>query len=349
MRVVLQRVRSARVTVDDREIGRIDHGLLAYVGEGRDDGKADVEYVVGKVRELRVFEDDTGKMNRSLVDVGGDVLIVSQFTLYGDCRRGRRPSFDSAAPPTEARAVYDDLVASLRVSGLRVETGEFQAMMAVELVNDGPVTLIRDSRLEPTHDYRPSELEPMRRSLVLLTIAGEGALVIVALVWQRQRGLSLDTGGLSEGIICGVAAAVVFALANWYLLCGAPVFPGVTAIRRVYRTMFQPLFDGVGAVDVVVISMATGIGEELLFRGVLQTEFGLVPASLVFGLLHMGGSGAFAFGCWVAVMGGALGGLAVWTQGLLAPIIAHAADDAAALVYIRCVLDCAGVSVVSGH
>ena len=187
----------------------------------------------------------------------------------------------------------------------------------------------------------------MRRSLVLLAIAGEGALVIVALVWQRLRGLPLETGGLSEGVVVGVAAAVVFALANWYLLCGAPVFPGVTSIRRLYRSMFKPLFDGVGAVDVVVISVAAGIGEELLFRGVLQAEFGLVPASLVFGLLHMGGSGTFAFGCWVAVMGAVLGGLAVWTQGLLAPIIAHAAYDAVALAYIRWVPDCAGVSAVS--
>ena len=146
MRVVLQRVRSARVTVDDREVGRIGQGLLVYVGVGRDDGKADVEYVVGKVRELRVFADDAGKMNRSLVDVGGDVLVVSQFTLYGDCRRGRRPSFDKAAAPAEARSVYDDLVASLRMSSVRVETGEFQAMMNVELVNDGPVTLLLDSR-----------------------------------------------------------------------------------------------------------------------------------------------------------------------------------------------------------
>ena len=188
----------------------------------------------------------------------------------------------------------------------------------------------------------------MTRSLVALAIAGEGALVVVALVWQRLRGLPLEIGGLSEGVVVGVAAAAVFALANWYLLCRAPILPGVTAVRRLYRTMFKPLFDGVGPVDLVVISVAAGIGEELLFRGVLQTEFGVVTASLVFGLLHMGGSGTFAFGCWVAVMGGALGGLAVWTHGLLAPIVAHAAYDAAALAYIRWVPDCAAVSAVSG-
>ena len=101
--------------------------------------------MVGKIIDLRIFEDDAGKMNRSLREVGGEVLVVSQFTLYGDCRRGRRPSFDAAAPPEQARAVYDDLVDGLRAGGVKVETGEFQAMMNVELVNDGPVTLLLDS------------------------------------------------------------------------------------------------------------------------------------------------------------------------------------------------------------
>ena len=145
MRVVLQRVSSARVTVDDREIGRIGFGLLAFVGIGREDGTVDVDYVAGKIRELRVFEDEAGKMNRSLVEAGGEVLVVSQFTLYGDCRRGRRPSFDGAAPPAQARGIYEELVANLRAGGLNVQTGEFQAMMRVELVNDGPVTLLLES------------------------------------------------------------------------------------------------------------------------------------------------------------------------------------------------------------
>ena len=107
--------------------------------------QADIDYVAGKVRDLRLFEDDNGKMNRSLSDVGGAALVVSQFTLYGDCRRGRRPSFDRAAPPAEARATYDALIGALRERGVKVETGVFRAMMDVELVNDGPVTLLLDS------------------------------------------------------------------------------------------------------------------------------------------------------------------------------------------------------------
>ena len=126
-------------------MGRIGQGLLVFVGVGRKDTQADVEYIVGKIRQLRVFEDQDGKMNRSLVDVGGEVLVVSQFTLYGDCRRGRRPSFDAAAPPAAARATYESLIDALRRSGVAVQTGEFQAMMDVELVNDGPVTLMLDS------------------------------------------------------------------------------------------------------------------------------------------------------------------------------------------------------------
>ncbi|MCE2542389.1 MAG: D-aminoacyl-tRNA deacylase [Acidobacteria bacterium] len=146
MRVVLQRVSSARVSVDGRECGRIARGLVALVGVGREDGPADVEYAAGKIRNLRLFEDDAGRLNRSLAEVGGELLVVSQFTLYGDCRRGRRPSFDKAAAPADALAIYEDFVAALRASGLTVRTGEFQAMMQVELVNDGPVTLLLDSR-----------------------------------------------------------------------------------------------------------------------------------------------------------------------------------------------------------
>ena len=146
MRVVLQHVGSARVRVDDAEVGQIGHGLLVFVGVGKEDGPEDVDYMVGKIRDLRILEDEEGKMNRSVVDAAGDLLVVSQFTLYGDCRRGRRPSFDSAAPPDHAHALYDELVVKLRASGLRVETGQFQAMMDVELVNVGPVTILLDSK-----------------------------------------------------------------------------------------------------------------------------------------------------------------------------------------------------------
>lgn len=151
MRSVIQRVRSARVTVDDRVVGAIGHGLLALVGVEEGDTTADVDYVAGKIRDLRIFEDEgdeTGRkrMNRSVVDVGGSVLVVSQFTLSGDVRGGRRPSFIDAAPPDVARALYEKVVASLRASGLKVETGEFQAMMIVALENDGPVTILVDSR-----------------------------------------------------------------------------------------------------------------------------------------------------------------------------------------------------------
>ena len=145
MRLLLQRVSSARVSVDGRETGRIGKGLLIFVGVGRGDEEADVERMIGKIGDLRIFKDDAGKMNRSLREVGGAVLVVSQFTLYGDCRRGRRPSFDAAAPPERARVIYDALVSGLRASGVLAETGEFQAMMSVELVNDGPVTLLLES------------------------------------------------------------------------------------------------------------------------------------------------------------------------------------------------------------
>jgi D-tyrosyl-tRNA(Tyr) deacylase len=145
MRAVLQRVTSARVSVHGEQIGRIGAGLLVFVGVGKDDDSSDIEYIVGKVLALRVFEDDQQRMNRSVAEMGGEIMIVSQFTLYGDCRRGRRPSFDQAAAPAEARGIYEDLVTKLRESGLRVETGEFQAVMDVELVNEGPVTLLLES------------------------------------------------------------------------------------------------------------------------------------------------------------------------------------------------------------
>ena len=145
MRAVVQRVTSARVTVDDREVGGIGHGLLVLVGIARDDGRDDVSYLVDKVVGLRVFPDDDGRMNRSVREVGGGILLVSQFTLYGDCRRGRRPSFDGAAAPRDARRVYDELVRRFRDGGVSVETGVFQAHMRVESVNDGPVTILLDT------------------------------------------------------------------------------------------------------------------------------------------------------------------------------------------------------------
>lgn len=147
MRAVIQRVTSARVSVADRVVGTIDRGLLVLVGIGRGDGEADVAFVAGKIRDVRVFEGEGGRpMDRSVAEVGGSVLVVSQFTLYGNVRKGRRPSFDAAAPPAEARGLYEALVRELRSAGLPVATGEFQAIMQVELVNDGPVTVLLDSR-----------------------------------------------------------------------------------------------------------------------------------------------------------------------------------------------------------
>jgi D-tyrosyl-tRNA(Tyr) deacylase len=146
MRAVVQRVLRATVIVAGSTTAEIGTGLLALVGVAGDDGPADAEYIVSKIRELRVFPDAEGKMNRSVIDAGGAVLVVSQFTLQGDCRKGRRPSFDSAAPGPVARALYDDVVTQLRASGLDVQTGVFGAEMDLELVNHGPVTLLLDSR-----------------------------------------------------------------------------------------------------------------------------------------------------------------------------------------------------------
>jgi D-tyrosyl-tRNA(Tyr) deacylase len=147
MRAVIQRVTSARVRTGERVVGEIAAGLLVLLGVGRDDTEADVRYIAGKIRDVRVFASEAGKpMDRSVADVGGAVLIVSQFTLYGDVRKGRRPAFDAAAPPEAARAAYEGVVRELRSTGLSVATGEFQAMMQVELINDGPVTVLVDSR-----------------------------------------------------------------------------------------------------------------------------------------------------------------------------------------------------------
>lgn len=151
MRAVVQRVRTARVTVDGREVGAIGRGLLVFVGVERDDGPEDLAYVAAKVRDLRIFDDEGDRsgrkrMNRSVGDVGGAVLVVSQFTLSADLSRGRRPSFEAAAAPEVARPMYEALVRELRAAGLDVQTGEFQAMMLVALENDGPVTILLDSR-----------------------------------------------------------------------------------------------------------------------------------------------------------------------------------------------------------
>ena len=146
MRAVVQRVTTARVTVDERVTGEIAAGLLVLLGVQEGDGPSDVQYIASKIRDLRIFSDDAGKMNLSVLDRQGAVLVVSQFTLSGDARNGRRPSFASAAPPQIARAWYEDVVRELKTSGLRVETGEFQAMMQVALINDGPVTILLDSR-----------------------------------------------------------------------------------------------------------------------------------------------------------------------------------------------------------
>jgi len=145
MRAVVQRVSRAQVAVDEEITGQIGPGLLVLLGVGRDDTEADATYLAEKICGLRIFEDAQGKMNLSLQEVSGSVLAVSQFTLYGDVRRGKRPSFDAAAPPEKARQLYEFFVEQVRAHGLRCETGRFQQMMQVELVNDGPVTILLDS------------------------------------------------------------------------------------------------------------------------------------------------------------------------------------------------------------
>ncbi len=145
MRAVVQRVSRARVEVDGRTTGEIGEGLLVLVGVAKTDAEADAAQLAEKIAGLRLFNDDNGKMNRSVEEVGGAVLVVSQFTLHGDCRKGRRPSFDRAAPAAQAQTLYEKFLHVLRHRGLKVETGVFQAMMEVELVNAGPVTLLVDT------------------------------------------------------------------------------------------------------------------------------------------------------------------------------------------------------------
>ncbi len=147
MRAVVQRVTRASVTVATRLTGAIDQGLLVFLGAGAGDGAGDLAYIVDKIANLRIFADAAGKMNRSVLDIGGGVLVVSQFTLYGDARTGRRPAFTGALEPVAARALYEESLVALRAAGVvRVEAGEFAADMAVDLLNDGPVTILLDSR-----------------------------------------------------------------------------------------------------------------------------------------------------------------------------------------------------------
>ncbi|PYS02081.1 MAG: D-tyrosyl-tRNA(Tyr) deacylase [Acidobacteria bacterium] len=145
MRAVIQRVSAARVLINEKEYSRIGRGLLVLVGVEKEDTNEDAEALARRIVELRIFEDEAGKMNRSISDIGGEILAVSQFTLLGDCRRGRRPSFDPAAPPDIARPLYERFVNEVDALGVAVETGVFQAMMNIELTNQGPVTFILDS------------------------------------------------------------------------------------------------------------------------------------------------------------------------------------------------------------
>jgi D-tyrosyl-tRNA(Tyr) deacylase len=147
MRAVVQRVARASVTVGDRVTGAIERGLLVLLGAGAGDGPADLQYIVDKIVNLRIFADEAGKMNRSVLDIAGAVLVVSQFTLYGDARQGRRPAFTGALEPVAAKALYEQSLVQIAAAGVKhVQAGEFAADMAVELVNDGPVTILLDSR-----------------------------------------------------------------------------------------------------------------------------------------------------------------------------------------------------------
>ena len=145
MRLVIQRVDEAQVKVEGKVTGQIGKGLLVFVGISKTDTEKEADYLLDKLTGLRIFPDDAGRMNRNIADAGGSLLIVSQFTLYGDCRKGRRPSFDLAAPPEQAKVLYDHFIAAARRTPVPVETGIFQASMQVHLVNHGPVTIIVES------------------------------------------------------------------------------------------------------------------------------------------------------------------------------------------------------------
>ena len=145
MRGLVQRVKRGKVTVNDSQVGSINKGAVVFLGVGKEDDIDDAQYLADKITNLRIFQDEEGKMNLSLKDIEGEVLVVSQFTLYGDCRKGRRPSFYDAAPPEKAEELYQKFCKLMEEKGIKVEKGEFQAMMVVEIINDGPVTFILDS------------------------------------------------------------------------------------------------------------------------------------------------------------------------------------------------------------
>lgn len=146
MRAVIQRVNKGSVTVNDKIIGKIGNGLLVLLGVGRGDENKDADYLAEKITNLRIFEDENAKMNRSLLETDGEMLVVSQFTLLGDCRKGRRPSFTNAAGPNRAKELYEYFVSQVKIKGVKVQTGQFRTIMAVSLINDGPVTLIVESQ-----------------------------------------------------------------------------------------------------------------------------------------------------------------------------------------------------------
>jgi len=146
MRAVIQRVKQARVRVEERTLGEIKEGLLCFLGVGKNDQETDADYLAVKIPQLRIFADNDGKFNRSLLDIGGSILVVSQFTLFADCRKGRRPSFSEAAEPEQAKALYHRFITKLKENAITVAEGEFQAHMTVELINDGPVTLLLDTK-----------------------------------------------------------------------------------------------------------------------------------------------------------------------------------------------------------
>jgi len=145
MRAVVQRAKKGSVEIEEKEIGKIEKGLVVLLGVGQNDSEKDAEHLIEKIVNLRIFEDEEGKMNLSVKDINGQILIISQFTLYGDCKKGRRPSFISAALPDKAVKLYDYFVKNIKNCGLKIETGEFQAMMLVKIFNDGPVTILLDS------------------------------------------------------------------------------------------------------------------------------------------------------------------------------------------------------------